>query len=80
MVSVDDQGFFAMSDTKHVELTSEQCEILLRGLRYVRSSVLLEQRDPTPEDSARRAGELEDIAVLVARLNGHTQTPQTANR
>lgn len=68
-----------MSDTKHVELTKNQRDVLLQGLRYVRSSIMLEMRDPTPEDTATRSTQLREIARLVEQLNGNAPTPTTAD-
>lgn len=51
------------------EFTDKDREVLLRGLRYVRSSIMLETRDPTEEDEAQRGEQLQDIANIVERLN-----------
>ena len=51
------------------EFTDKDREVLLRGLRYVRSSIMLETRDPTEEDEVRRGEQLRDIANIVERLN-----------
>jgi len=51
------------------EFTDKDREVLLRGLRYVRSSIMLETRDPTEEDEARRGEQLQGIANIVERLN-----------
>ncbi len=58
-----------MSDLMHLELTDRQRELLLRGLRYVRSSRMLEIRE-TPDTSAEeRTNELSEIRHLVAMLD-----------
>ena len=57
-----------MDGMLHVELTTEERDILVRGLRYVRSSIMLELRDPSKEDERRRAGKLDEIQNLSQRL------------
>lgn len=58
-----------MSETVTVGLTDSQRDLLLRGLRYVRSSVMLEVREPSTEDDEERRIQLRDIAQLVDRLS-----------
>ncbi len=58
-----------MNETVTVGLTDSQRDLLIRGLRYVRSSVMLEVREPSPEDDEDRRTQLRDIAQLVERLN-----------
>ena len=58
-----------MNDQLHVELTDEDRQVLLRGLRFVRSSIMLETRDPTEADEANRSTKLQGIADIVERLN-----------
>ena len=43
-----------MDEVLQIELTSYERDVLLRGLRYVRSSIMLETRDPTKQDDLRR--------------------------
>ena len=57
-----------MSDTLTVGLTDKQRELLLRGLKHVRSSVMLEIREPSAEDEEQRRGQLRDIAALTEQL------------
>ena len=64
-----------MSETLNVGLTKRQRDLLLRGLRFVRSSVLLEMREPGSDVEEDRGNELRDIASLVDQLNG----AETAN-
>jgi hypothetical protein len=59
-----------MSEALTVGLTSDQRDLLLRGLRYVRSSVALEMREPTPEVDADRKARMQEIAQLAERLEG----------
>lgn len=67
-----------MSNSQALELTQTQRDVLLRGLRYVRSSIMLDVRDPNPQDEARRSGELQEISQLVDRLNAVTPVDATA--
>ncbi len=55
-----------------VQLTQKERETLLRGLRFVRSAVMLEIRDPSPRDDERRRDEIQAIDALAARLNAET--------
>lgn len=58
-----------MNET-NFEFTDQDREVILRGLRFVRSSIMLETRDPTPDDEAKRGEKLRDIADMVERLKG----------
>ena len=58
-----------MSDLLQLELTSRQRELLLRGLRYVRSSRMLEIRDVPDGAAEERQGELNEIRQLVELLD-----------
>lgn len=57
-----------MDGLLQVELTSEEREVLLRGLRYVRSALMLEMREPSRDDERRRSGQLDEIQNLCQRL------------
>jgi hypothetical protein len=57
-----------MDGMLQVELTTQERDILVRGLRYVRSSIMLELRDPTREDEFRRSLLLDEIQNLSQRL------------
>ncbi len=57
-----------MDSLLQVELSSHERDVLLRGLRYVRSAIMLELRDPRPEDENRRSGQLDEIRTLAERL------------
>ncbi|HEX4072080.1 MAG TPA: hypothetical protein VHX68_12940 [Planctomycetaceae bacterium] len=59
-----------MSETLTVGLTKQQRELLLRGLRFVRSSVVLEVREPSPEVDVDRATQVREINHLVEQLEG----------
>ena len=58
----------AMNDVLQVELTTHERDVLLRGLRYVRRSVMLETSDPTHKDELRRSGLIDEIQMLSQRL------------
>lgn len=58
-----------MSDTLTVGLTEEERTLLLRGLRFVHSSVMLEVADPQPEVDNQRRAQLREISELAERLN-----------
>lgn len=57
-----------MNEMLQIELTAQERDVLLRGLRYVRSSLMLEMRDPTPEDSYERSRRLDALQNLYQRL------------
>ena len=57
-----------MNNLIHVDLTDQERDILLKGLRYVRSSIMLETREPADEDERRRSGQLDEIQILSQRL------------
>jgi len=57
-----------MDDVLQLELTTHERDVLVRGLRYVRRSLMLETRDPTREDELRRCGLLDEIQNLSQRL------------
>jgi hypothetical protein len=51
-------------------LSSEQREILLRGLRFVRNAVALDMIDYTPEVEANRKRQYAAIAELESLIHG----------
>lgn len=61
-----------MKDELKIELTAGQQELLLRGLRFVRSSVALEMKDYTPEVEQDRRQKYDEIQQLEAILNGQS--------
>ena len=61
-----------MSDMFHLELTERQRELLLRGLRFVRSSRMLEIREVPDATAAERRDELGEIRHLVELLDQKT--------
>ena len=68
-----------MSQSETVELTDRQRQMLLDGLCYVRNSIRLEMRDPTPDYLAERDENLKEVASLVDCLNGEP-VPNSAVR
>lgn len=64
-----------MSETLTVGLTKQQRDLLLRGLRYVRSSVLLEPRDPSDEVASDRHKQLHEIGEVVSALTRSDAKP-----
>lgn len=57
-----------------IKLSSEQQELILRGLRFVRSSVALEMVDYTPEVEANRRRQYAEIAQLESLLGAERET------
>ncbi len=53
-----------MNDLLHLELTDRQRELLLRGLRFVRSSRMLEIRDSSDLTDDQRQDELGELRQL----------------
>lgn len=52
----------------HIEVSDNEREVLLRGLRYVRSSIMLELREPNKNDEYHRSMALDEIQMLSQRL------------
>lgn len=59
-----------MTDQRKVELTTRQQDLLLQGLRYIRSSVKLRREDPTPELTQQRSEQLEELLHLSSLIEG----------
>ncbi|MCA8992186.1 MAG: hypothetical protein KDA88_09425 [Planctomycetaceae bacterium] len=53
-----------------LQLTRKQQELLLRGLRYVRSSVALDPQDWTEQVEMERRQRYDEIGALEEMLNG----------
>lgn len=51
-----------------IEVSTHERDVLLRGLRYVRSSIMLELREPSMDDTYRRSMDLDEIQMLCQRL------------
>ncbi len=70
--------FTGMSDLLTLELSNEQRETLLRGLRYVRSSIMLTPEEPSDAIAAGRKAELKKVAALSELLNGQAITEKAS--
>ncbi len=66
-----------MSELLPLELNQQQRDVLIRGLRYVRSSVMLTTQDLTPELEQARAEELRQLAELNSILKGEAVTQES---
>lgn len=64
-----------MSDLMQLELTDRQRELLLRGLRFVRSSRMLEIRDTAEITDDQRRDELGEIRQLAEMLGKDAGKP-----
>jgi hypothetical protein len=67
-----------MSDLMHLELTDRQRELLLRGLRYVRSSRMLEFRESSDITDDQRRGELSELRELTDLLGQNASSAKPA--
>lgn len=71
-------GFLPMSEKLNVELNDRQRELLLRGLRFVRSSRMLEFRDSSDITDDERKVELSEIRQLVEMLDVKSRRSEPA--
>ena len=71
-------GFLPMSEKLNVELNDRQRELLLRGLRFIRSSRMLEFRDTSDITDDERKVELSEIRQLVEMLDVKTRRSEPA--
>ncbi|SFH94939.1 hypothetical protein [Planctomicrobium piriforme] len=53
-----------------IQLTKKQQELLLRGLRFVRSSVALDTRDYSEQVGEQRTSQYADIAAMESLVSG----------
>ncbi len=67
-----------MSDLLQLELTDRQRELLLRGLRFVRSSRMLEIRDSSDITDDERKNELGELRELSEMLGQNTAVGKPA--
>lgn len=66
-----------MSETITLELTKENKEIIMRGLRFVRSQIMLDINDqPTAAAEEERRAKLQQVAELTEHL---TRSPVMAH-
>ena len=68
-----------MTDTQALGVTSEQKDLILRGLRFVRSSISMGLVDrPSEASDEERSAQLREVDHLVGELTGKVeQTPAT---
>ncbi len=59
-----------------IEVSTHERDVLLRGLRYVRSSIMLQLREPEKDDTYHRSMDLDEIQMLCQRLE--STDPQLA--
>ena len=58
-----------MNESINLELTKDQKEILLKGLRFVRSSIMLDINDlPTAESDEERRANLRQVTELAEHV------------
>jgi hypothetical protein len=50
-------------------VTEQQKDLLLRGLRFVRSSVKLGMSTPTAENNDSRSSDLQQVEALIAQID-----------
>lgn len=53
----------------NIQLTKKQQELLLRGLRFVRSSVALDTRDYSEQVGEQRTSQYAEIAAIESMLS-----------
>ena len=64
-----------MDEMLQLELTDRQRELLLRGLRFVRSSRMLEIRESSDITDDQRKGELGELRQLAEMLGQEAGKP-----
>ena len=69
-----------MNENQMVELSNNQRELLLEGLRYLRSSRRYEFREPLAPPDPRREDDLHEIAALMNQLGTGLEAPVRAER
>ena len=62
-----------MTDNQTVGLTKEQTELVLRGLRFVRSAISMELVEYTEDGSTKRSRQLREVDSLVRQLGGKAE-------
>lgn len=62
-----------MTDTQNLGLSKDQLDLVLRGLRFVRSSISMELLDYSDEAAARRSKQLREVDSLVRQLGGKAE-------
>lgn len=66
-----------MSEPLQTGLTAHQRDLLLQGLRYVRSSVMLSVRDPNAEVEDERDRQMAELAELTEWVEAIPTTSAT---
>jgi hypothetical protein len=64
-----------MNETLNLELTPQQRDLVLEGLRYVRSSRRFEFRETSAPPDERREGDLRMIGELMGQLDSTAAVP-----
>lgn len=64
-----------MNENVVLELTQQQRDLVLEGLRYIRSARRYEFREASAPRDERRDGELRVIGELMGQLDGATAAP-----
>jgi len=62
-----------MSDSLALEISHQQRDLLLEGLRYIRSARRLAFREPGAPADPKREAELQQIAELMGQLDPATR-------
>jgi hypothetical protein len=62
-----------MTDIQSVGLTKDQRELVLRGLRFVRSAISMELLDYSEEGAGKRSKQLREVDSLVRELGGKAE-------
>ena len=62
-----------MTDTQNLGLSKDQLDLVLRGLRFVRSSISMELLDYSDEAADRRSKQLREVDSLVRQLGGKAE-------
>lgn len=72
------RGSTRMNAVLHLELNDRQRDLLMRGLRFVRSSRMLEMRDTAETTDEERRDELNEIRQLYELLDTKQRKPERA--
>jgi hypothetical protein len=65
-----------MSESVTLSLSTAQRELIVEGLRYLRSSRRYEFRDPINPTDPRRDNDLREIAGLMTRIDPEAAAPR----
>jgi hypothetical protein len=57
-----------MANSPNLDLTDRQRELLIQGLRFVRSGILLEPRDPSEDVRDERNRNVHEVEELISRI------------